>query len=76
MANVTFKIDDQLLEQARRLASLRKTSLNAVVHQRIEEFVSSDRRKERVLRGLEALFEKSRARVGPRTWTRDELHER
>ena len=36
MANITLKIDDALLEKARRPAFLKKTSINAVVKQRIE----------------------------------------
>jgi len=76
MANVTFKIDDQLLDKARRLANQRKTSLNAIVRERIEAFVSSDRRRELALQGLEDFFERSQAIVGPKTWTREDLHER
>jgi hypothetical protein len=40
------------------------------------EFVSSDLGREATLRGLEAFFERSTARVGKKTWTREEIHER
>lgn len=76
MANITLKIDDELLEKARRLAFHKKTSINALFKQKLEEFVSSDQRREAALRGLEAFFERSKARIGNKTWTRDELHER
>lgn len=76
MANVTLKIDDDLLEKARRLAFRRKTSLNAVVKRKLEEFVSSDLHRQATLKGLEAFFRRSKARVGRKTWTRDDLHER
>jgi predicted transcriptional regulator len=76
MANITLKIDDELLEKARRLALKRKTSINAIVKRRIEEFVSSDLSREATLEGLEAFFQRTTARAGHRTWTRDELHER
>ncbi|MBE9581110.1 MAG: hypothetical protein IMF18_05775 [Proteobacteria bacterium] len=76
MANITMKIDDDILLKARRLAFQRKTSINAVVKQRLEEFVSSDLSREATLKGLEAFFQRSKARVGKKTWTRDELHER
>jgi predicted transcriptional regulator len=76
MANITLKIDEELLEKARRLAIQRKTSINAVVRQRLEEFISSDLSREAALKGLEAFFRRSKARVGKKTWTRDELHER
>jgi predicted transcriptional regulator len=76
VANITFKIDDELLEKARQLAFQRKTSINAIVKQRLVEFVSSDLGREATLSGLEAFFERSTARVGKKTWTRDEIHER
>ena len=76
MANITLKIDDQLLEKARRLAAKRKTSINALVRQRLEEFVSTDLGREAILAGLESFFQRSKAKVGERTWTRDELYER
>ena len=76
MANVTLKIDDDLLEKARRLAFRRKTSLNAVVKRKLEEFVSSDLHRQTTLKGLEAFLRRSKARVGRKTWTRDDLHER
>ena len=76
MANITLKIDDELLEKARRLAFQRKTSINAIVKRTLEEFISSDLSRETVLRGLEAFFQRSKARVGKETWTRDEIHEK
>jgi hypothetical protein len=76
MANITLKIDEQLLQKARRLALRRKTSLNAVVRKGLEEFVAGDLSLEAAAKGLEAFFYRSRAKVGARTWNRDELHER
>ncbi len=76
MANITLKVDDALLEKARRLAFRRNTSVNAVVRKRLEEFVASDLQREIVLEGLSAFFEKTRAQKGRRVWTREDLHER
>jgi hypothetical protein len=76
MANITLKIDDGLLEKARHLASMRKTSINALVREKLEEFVATDLRRESALRGLDEFFARTRACVGKRTWSRDELHER
>lgn len=71
-----MKIDDELLKKARQLAFKRKTSINAIVKQRLEEFVTSDLRREATLKGLEAFFQRCKARVGKKTWNRDEIHER
>lgn len=76
MANITLKIDDHLLENARNLASQKKTSINAIIRETLERFVSNDQNREASLRGLDAFFLRSQAKVGPKTCTRDEIHER
>ncbi|MBW1784281.1 MAG: hypothetical protein JRL30_26515 [Deltaproteobacteria bacterium] len=76
MANLTLKIDDTLLEKARLLASRRKTSINAVVRQRLEEFVTGDLSRQAAIKGLESFYTRCGARLGRKTWNRDELHER
>jgi predicted transcriptional regulator len=76
VANITLKIDEELLKKARRLALRRKTTINAIVRKGIEEFVSSDLSRETAAKGLESFFRETKARVGEKTWTRDELHER
>jgi len=76
MANITLKIDDELLRKARRLALQRNTSINAVIRKGLNDFVSGDLRREAAVRGLETFFQRSRARVGTMTWTRDELYDR
>ena len=76
MANITFKIDDDLLKRARELAFQRKTSINSIVKQRLEEFVSSDLRRDAALKGLQDFFNRTNARIGKKHWNRDELHER
>lgn len=76
MANITLKFEDELLKKARALASKRKTSLNAIIRQRITEFVESDMSREAAIQGMEAFYLKSGARIGKKGWTRDELHER
>jgi predicted transcriptional regulator len=76
MANLTLKIDDQLLDKARRLALRRNTSINAIVRKKLEEFVSTDLSRETTLKGIEAFFTRSKARIGKKTWSRDDLHKR
>ena len=76
MANLTLKIDDKLLEKARRVATGRRTSINAVVRQKLEEFVSGDRSRKAAIKGLESFYNRCQARIGQKSWTRDEIHER
>ena len=76
MANITLKIDDDLLKKARQLAAERKTSFNAIIREKIEEFVSQDSKKEKALMGLESFYTRCKSRIGMKNWTRDEIHER
>jgi len=76
MANLSLKIDDQLLRKARRLAARRNISINAILREKLEELVSSDLSREATLKGIEGFFERSKARAGKKTWSRDEIHER
>ena len=76
MANLTLKIDEQLLIKARRLALRRNTSINAVVREKLEEFIATDLSREAALKGIEAFFTRSKAQIGKKTWSRDEIHER
>jgi predicted transcriptional regulator len=76
MANITLKIDDELLKKARDLADKRKTSINAIIRQKIAEFAESDMRREAAVIGLESFYRKSKARIGKKRWIREELHER
>jgi predicted transcriptional regulator len=46
MANITLKVDDELLKKARDLANKRKTSINAIIRQKIAEFAKSDMSRE------------------------------
>ena len=74
MANITIEIDDELLETARQPALRRKTSINVIVKKGVEEFVSGDLSREAAVKGLEAFYRQTKARVGAKTWTRDELY--
>lgn len=76
MANITLKIDDDLLKKARHIAAEKKVSINAIIREKIEEFVSQDTRKETSLMGLDSFYNRCNAKIGAKTWTRDEIHER
>ena len=76
MANITLKIDDDLLKKARQLASQKNTSINAIFNKTIQEFVRRNLNRDATLRSLDSFYKKCKAIVGKKDWTRDELHER
>ena len=76
MKNVTIALDDSLLREARRIAADRSTSLNAMIREFLEELSERESRAVKARRRIVELCRESQARVGPRNWSRDELHER
>ncbi len=76
MKNVTIALDDSLLREARRIAADRSTTLNAMIREFLEELSQRESRVVKARRRIVELCRESQARVGPRTWSRDELHER
>ena len=76
MANITLRVDSRLLEEARRIALKKKTSVNALFSQRLKEVVTLNQTKHSTLEGLDSFYRKSKARIGKSKWNREDLHER
>ncbi len=76
MANITLKIDDDLLDSARRIARRQNSSLIAVMRKMLQDLVSADTEAHEAISGLNDFYQRCTARVGNKSWTRDELHER
>ena len=77
MANVTLSIKDELLKTARIIAPERNTTLNELVRQYLESLAAGERaHRSSALAELREAWGKSKAVVGERSWSRDELHER
>jgi len=72
--NITLSIDEQVVAEARRIASVRGTSLNQLVRDYLEDLTRHNDMQS-VLDELDAMWSESTGRSqGP--WTREELHER
>ena len=76
MKNVTIALDESLLREARRIAADRSTTLNAMIRGFLEELAERESGAVKARRRIVELCQETNAEVGPRTWTRDELHER
>jgi len=76
MKNVTIALDESLLREARRIAADRSTTLNAMIREFLEDLARRESRAMKARHRIIELCRETRAEVGPRTWTRDELHER
>ncbi|MEW6490733.1 MAG: hypothetical protein AB1578_22825 [Thermodesulfobacteriota bacterium] len=76
MANLTITVGEDTLRRARIRALGQGTSVNAVLGEFLETYAGVRQETKDALEDLLRLSQASTARRGPRTWTRDEVHER
>jgi len=76
MANLTITVGEDTLRRARIRALEQGTSVNAVLGELLETYAGVRQETKDALEDLLRLSQASTARRGPRTWTRDALHER
>ena len=74
--NITLSIDENLLQKARLACRKRNLSLNNFVRNRLEELVHQDEEYQGAQRRMAELIERRPIRIGKKTWTRAQLHER
>ncbi len=74
--NLTLTLEEDLLRNARKVALDRNTSVNQMVRDYLTEVVRERDRRRAALRRLDRIFRSCRIELGPRTWTREDLHER
>ncbi|MGJ3243565.1 MAG: DUF6364 family protein [Opitutales bacterium] len=75
MKNITMRVDEDVLTQARKVAAEQSTSVNALVRDFLEDLSRRESRKQTARREILDLCRRSKATVGGRTWTRDDLYE-
>jgi hypothetical protein len=76
MKNVTIALDEATLRDARRIAADRSTTLNALIRDFLERLSLRESHARGARRRIAELCRDSKAEVGERNWTRDDLHER
>jgi len=76
MKNITLAVDEDVLAAARRYAMERNSSVNALVREHLNEIARGEDRARSARERLLELSKRSRARIGGKSWTREELHER
>jgi hypothetical protein len=74
--NLTLRIDEDLLQAARKVARERNTSVNQMVREYLAATVRESGRQHSAVAKLDELVRTTRAQVAAITWTRDDLHER
>jgi hypothetical protein len=77
MKNITMSIDENLLKKARKVAIDKNRSLTSLIKKYLEHIVETEEsKKNNTARELQRLFNRSKAIVGDKKWSREELHER
>ena len=72
--NITLSVDEQVVTEARRIASAQGTSLNQIIRDYLNQLTQRDD-PGRTIAELDSLWSESAFRSSG-NWTRDELHER
>lgn len=76
MKNVTLSVDDKVLSTVRRYAAEAETTVNALVRDFLERIAIKEDRGRTARRRIRELSDASPARLGEKSWSRDDLHAR
>ena len=76
MRNLTLAIEDEVLEDARKWALERGTTVNQLVRDHLAELVARGGRRRTAAERLKLAMREERVAISPRTWTREDLYER
>jgi uncharacterized coiled-coil DUF342 family protein len=76
MKNITLSVPEATLREVRKIAAERETTVNALVREYLEQLASHRARRDELRKRLTKFAKKSKAVVGPVTWSRDDVHER
>ena len=74
--NITLSVDEAVLSAVRRLAAERNSTVNALVREYLTSLAAHDDRATRARARLRELSNESPGRLGRKTWSRDDLHDR
>ena len=76
MKNLTLRVEDDVLNEARQIAGEHSTSVNALVREFLSDLVKGESRREAARKELSNLFKQSKAKIGSRAWKREDLYDR
>ncbi len=74
MKNITLSVEEEVLQAVRRYANERNSSINRLVRDYLRQIAEREDRAAKARQKLRELSDASTARVGERTWSRDDLH--
>lgn len=72
--NLTLSIEEGLLQKARVLAAMRRTSVNEMIRGFLETSVNAEREQDEVTEALLKLSRESKGRIGKKRLTREDIY--
>ena len=76
MKNITLSVDEDVLAAVRRHAAERNSTVNALVRDYLTNLAAHEDRATRARARLRQLCAQSQGRLGKKTWSRENLHDR
>ncbi len=76
MKNITLSVDETVLAVVRRYAAEHDCSVNALVREFLTGLAERQDRARKTRQRIRKLSSRSTARIGAKSWSRAELHER
>ena len=76
MKNITLSVDEAVLTAVRRYAAEHDSTVNALVREYLTTLAAHEDRAKRARAELRKLSAQSKFRLGNKTWSREDLHER
>jgi hypothetical protein len=76
MKNITLSVDENVLAAVRRHAAERDSTVNALVRNYLTNLAAHEDRAKRARVRLRQLSRQSVGRLGKKSWSREELHDR
>jgi hypothetical protein len=76
MKNLTMRMDENILREARRIALERGTTVSAMIREYLDGLVMEEDRKDRARREILEMCQNSTAEIGRKDWSREDLHDR
>lgn len=74
--NITLSVDENVLAAVRRHAAEHDLTVNALVRDYLTNLAMHESRADRARARLRQLSARSKGRLGKKTWSREDLHDR
>jgi len=75
MKNLTLSIDDQVLSMVAMYAAKNNSSVNSLIQKYLIEIANRESTVQKARLKIRELSVQTGARIGPKSWTRDDLYE-